>query len=61
MKKKNLKRNRPGFEDDSDFYSGKKSSGAKAKTSKKRLSIYDDYEEEDDDFIAYEKFKKRNK
>ena len=60
MKKKNLKRSH-GFEDDSDFYSGAKGAGAKNKGSKKRLSIYDDYEEDDEEFIAREKFKKRHK
>jgi len=61
MKKKNLKRNNKGFEDDSNFNVGKKGAGAKSKDSKRRLSIYDDYEEDDDEFISYEKFKKRHK
>lgn len=59
MKKMNLKRGRRGFEDDYDFNSGNKSSGAKNKGSKKRLSIYEDYEEDDEEFIVREKFKKR--
>ena len=61
MKKKNLKRGHKGFEDDSNFSSGIKSSGVKSKDSKRKLSIYDDYEEDDDEFISYEKFKKKHK
>lgn len=60
MKKKNLKRNQKSFEDESNFSSGK-NSAPKNKGTKRRLSIYDDYEEDDDEFISYEKFKRRNK
>ena len=60
MKKKNLKRNQKGFDDESKFSSGK-NSVPKDKSSKRRLSIYDDYEEDDDEFISYEKFKKKHK
>ena len=60
MKKKNLKKGHRGFEDDYDL-SGKKSAGTKSKGSKRKLSIYDDYEEDDEEFISYEKFKKRHK
>lgn len=60
MKKKNLKRSHKSFEDESNFSSGK-SSVARSKDSKRRLSIYDDYEEDDDEFISYEKFKKKHK
>ncbi len=56
--KKNLKKNSSHFEDD-NFYSAKKGSVAKNKSSKKRLSIYDEYEDEDEDFMTREKFKKR--
>lgn len=58
MMKKNIKKNHSGFEDDS-FFSGKKGSIGKDKGSKKRLSIYDEYEEEEEDFVVREKFKKR--
>ena len=61
MKNKNLKRNHRGFEDESNFGSGNKGSVAKSKASKKRLSIYDDYEDDDDEFVSYEKFKKKHK
>jgi len=61
MKKKNLKKGRKNFEDDYDFNAGKNGAASKSKGSKRKLSIYDDYEEDDDEFIAYEKFKKRHK
>lgn len=59
MKKKNLNRNYKGFDDESNFNSGK-ASMPKGKDSKRKFSIYDDYEDEDE-FISYEKFKKRHK
>ncbi len=59
MKKKNLNKSHRSFEDDSDFYVGKKGTGSKNKGSKRKLSIYDDYEDDEDDFSSYEKFKKR--
>jgi hypothetical protein len=59
MKNKNLKRNY-GFEDDYNF-NLKKGSVAKDKGSKKRLSIYEDFQEDEDDFMVHEKFKKKNK
>jgi len=59
MKNKNLKRGH-SFEDDYDFNS-KKGLGAKDKGSKKRLSIYEDYEEDEDEFTVHEKFKKKHK
>ncbi|NCB07427.1 MAG: hypothetical protein EOM73_04615 [Bacteroidia bacterium] len=58
--KKNLKKNPSGF-DDNNFFSGKKVSATKNKGLKKRLSIYEEFEEEDEDFVVREKFKKRNK
>ena len=58
MKKKISKSKSSGFEGDFDY--GKKG-GGKDKSSKKRLSIYDDYEEDDEIFSSREKFKNRNK
>ncbi len=59
MKKQSVKKN--SFNSEDDFGSGRKSTGSKDKTSKKRLSIYDDYEEDDDFFPHQEKFKNRRK
>jgi hypothetical protein len=59
MKKNNLRRNHSDF--DGSYESGKKGSASKDKSSKKRLSIYDEYEEEDDLFLNQEKFKNRRK
>jgi hypothetical protein len=59
MKKNNLRRNHSDFND--SYESGKIGSGLKDKSSKKRLSIYDEYEEEDDLFQGHEKFKNRRK
>ena len=59
MKKSNLKKNHFDFDD--NFEPVKKGSGHKDKSSKKRLSIYDEYEEEDDFFPHQEKFKGRRK
>ena len=58
MKKKILKGKSSNFDNDFDY--GKKGSG-KDKSSKRRLSIYDDYEEDDDVFSSREKFKNRSK
>jgi hypothetical protein len=59
MKKNNVKRN---FSDsDDDYGMGRKGSGSKDKAGKKRLSIYDDYEEDDDFYPHHEKFKGRRK
>jgi hypothetical protein len=60
MKKKNQKRNHSGFEEDYDFKSSKKQRRLKNKSNKKKLSIYDDYDDEDD-FIINEKFGNRRK
>lgn len=60
MKKRNLNSKQSNFDRDSDSNSGKKGV-AKDKSSKRRLSIYDNYEEEDEEFINYEKFKNRHK
>jgi len=46
---------------DDSFSLGKKGAIAKDKSSKKRLSIYDEYEEEDELFPHQEKFKARRK
>ena len=61
MKNKNLKRSNHRFEDENDFNSKRKGAGPKNKGSKKRLSIYEDFEDEEDDFMNYEKFKKKRK
>jgi len=58
MKKKISKSKSSNFDGDFDFGHGKKGSG-KDKSSKKRLSIYDDYEEDDEIFSSREKFKNR--
>ncbi|MEZ5102946.1 MAG: hypothetical protein R2757_00495 [Draconibacterium sp.] len=60
MKKKNLKGKPSGFDSDYGVGMGKKVAG-KDKSSKKRLSIYDDYEEDDDELMQREKFKNRHK
>ncbi len=60
MKKKHLKSKPSGSEGDYGSNLSKKVSG-KDKSSKKRLSIYDDYEEDDDVFVMREKFKSRHK
>jgi len=59
MKKNSVKKNYSDFDD--SFGSGKKGTVAKDKSSKKRLSIYDEYEEEEDIFPHQEKFKGRRK
>lgn len=58
MKKKFSKNRSSNFDNDFDY--GKKG-GGKDKSSKRRLSIYDDYEEDDDVYSGREKFKNRNK
>lgn len=60
MKKKISKNKSSNFDKDLDFGHGQKGSG-KDKSSKKRLSIYDDYEEDDDMFSNRERFKNRHK
>jgi hypothetical protein len=59
MKKISLKKNYSDFDD--SFSLGKKGAVAKDKSSKKRLSIYDEYEEEDESVQHQEKFKNRRK
>lgn len=60
MKKISLKKNYSDFDD--SFSLGKKGAVAKDKSSKKRLSIYDEYEEEEDEAVQHqEKFKNRRK
>jgi hypothetical protein len=60
MKKNSVKKNYSDFDD--NFVQGKRSSVSKDKSSKKRLSIYDEYEEEEDDIYPHqEKFKNRRK
>lgn len=61
MKKKIQKRNHSGFEDDYEFKSAKKSRPVKDKSNKKRLSIYDDYDDDEDDFMLNEKFGNKRK
>jgi len=59
MKKSSLKKNHSDFDD--SFGPAKKVVIGKDKSSKKRLSIYDEYEEEEDLFPHQEKFKGRRK
>jgi hypothetical protein len=60
MKKNSVKKNYSDFDD--NFSAGKKGSVSKDKSSKKRLSIYDEYEEEEDEIFPHqEKFKNRRK
>ena len=59
MKKKHFKGKSSDF--DSDYANLNKKVSGKDKSSKKRLSIYDDYEEDEDEFIPKEKFKQRHK
>jgi hypothetical protein len=60
MKKNSVKKNYSDFDD--NFVQGKRVSVSKDKSSKKRLSIYDEYEEEEDDVFPHqEKFKNRRK
>ena len=56
MKKKFSKNRSSSFDNDLDY--GKRG-GGKDKSSKKRLSIYDDYEEDDDLYSSREKFRNR--
>lgn len=60
MKKQNLKRGHESIESD-NFNPGKKASAGKDKSSKRKLSIYDEYEDVDDSYVPYEKFKGRRK
>lgn len=57
MKNKNSKRIY-GFADDYNFNSTKNKT-AKEKSSKNRLSIYDDFESDNDDSFIQKKFKKK--
>jgi len=59
MKKNSVKKNYSDSDD--NFGSGKKGAVSKDKSSKRRLSIYDEYEEEDELFPHQEKFKNRRK
>lgn len=60
MKKNIVKKNYSDFDD--NFVQGKKGSVSKDKSSKKRLSIYDEYEEGEDDIYPHqEKFKNHRK
>jgi len=59
MKKKHFKGKSSDF--DSDYGNLNKKVSGKDKSSKKRLSIYDDYEEDDDELMMREKFKNRHK
>ncbi len=60
MKKQNLNSKQSSFDSDFGSNAGKKVAG-KNKSSKRKLSIYDDYEEDDEEFVSYEKFKNRHK
>jgi hypothetical protein len=57
MKKNSIRKNHSDFDD--SYESGKNGAASRNKGSKKRLSIYDEYEEEDDLFQNQEKFKHR--
>jgi hypothetical protein len=59
MKKSSLKKHHSDFDD--NFGHVKKVAVVKDKSTKKRLSIYDEYEEEEDLFPHQEKFKGRRK
>ncbi|KAF0234790.1 MAG: hypothetical protein FD181_3621 [Prolixibacteraceae bacterium] len=59
MKKSSLKKHHSDFDD--SFGAAKKIAIGKDKSPKKRLSIYDEYEEEEDLFPQQEKFKSRRK
>lgn len=59
MKKTNFKSNHSEFDIDYDSAPGKKVSRAKGKSSKRKLSIYDEYEDVDDMYVIHEKFKNR--
>jgi hypothetical protein len=57
MKKNSIRKNHSDFNDSYDF--GRNGVALRDKGSKKRLSIYDEYEEEDDLIQNQEKFKHR--
>ena len=57
MKKNSIRKNNSDFDDSYDF--GRNGVASRDKGSKKRLSIYDEYEEEDDLIQNQEKFKHR--
>ncbi len=60
MKKNSVKKNYSDFDD--NYGAGNRGSVSKDKSSKKRLSIYDEYEEEEDEIFPHqEKFKNRRK
>lgn len=61
MKKNNLKRNLSGYNNDYDSVFGKSTPTPRSKTSKKRISIYEDFEDDEEETELYEKFKKRHK
>ncbi len=60
MKKKHFKGRSSDYDSDHGSNQNKKVSG-KDKSSKRRLSIYDDYEEDDEEFMTREKFKNKHK
>lgn len=59
MKKVSLKKNHFDFEDNAG--NAKRGAVSKDKSSKKRLSIYDEYEDDDEVLPHQEKFKNRRK
>lgn len=59
MKKNSPKKNYSDSDD--NFNQGKKSAITKDKSSKRKLSIYDEYEDDDDILPHQEKFKNRRK
>ncbi|MCF6331880.1 MAG: hypothetical protein L3J11_01235 [Draconibacterium sp.] len=60
MMKKEVKRDHSGFESDYDSLRVKKVVGSKDRSSKRKLSIYDEYGDEDE-YLMNEKFKNRHK
>ncbi|MBT3386180.1 MAG: hypothetical protein HN778_11510 [Prolixibacteraceae bacterium] len=60
MKKSNFKSNQADFKNGYDSVSGKKTPRTKDKSSKRKLSIYDEYEDVDDKYINREKFMNRH-
>ena len=61
MKKKMLKNKASGFESDSELNGSRKIPSVKNKHSKRKLSIYDEYEDLDDSYEHLEKFNHRHK
>ncbi|PIF02123.1 MAG: hypothetical protein CR996_01560 [Draconibacterium sp.] len=61
MKKKYYKSKSSDFDRDFGYNQTKKAGRIKDRSSKRKLSIYDDYDNNDDLYAGREKFKSRNK